>query len=166
MIPGLDLIAARPQLIPRLRVESVEHRMRRAGDTILDHVIEPNIGLGLVRILAVAIGEDYTVRDDGRLGAVHVTRDPGGNQLRLAVPLLHFEGDDSAVFHFAMLDRDLEGRVLGTPDGSEHPARALRILPGGHGSPNARPRVVDLFIAEQRSPIIGRAMIVAADRAD
>src|SRR5260370_19150774 len=63
VIPGLDLITARPQLSPGLRIESVKHRMRGAGDAILDHIIEPNTGRGLIRVLAVPVGEDHAVRD-------------------------------------------------------------------------------------------------------
>jgi hypothetical protein len=49
-----------------------------------------------------------------------------------------------------------------SPKGRQHPAVLLRIYPTRHGTPDARTRKVHLFVADQRSAIKRRLVILSA----
>ena len=65
MVPGRDLVAARPQFLAGLRVERVQHRMGRQRDAAFQAEVEPDIGKRLGGVLAAAVGEDHAVGDTG-----------------------------------------------------------------------------------------------------
>src|SRR5579883_1678897 len=153
VIPALDFVLARPELCPRLRVEGVEHRVGGTGDAAIGGIGQSDIRVGLIRILAAAVGEDYPVGDDRRLGAVHIARDPGGSKLPLSALLLDSESNDGAVLDFAVLDGRLEFGMLRSPDRRQHPAGALGILPTRQRAPDSRRGEIHVLIAEQRAAI-------------
>src|SRR2546427_273162 len=93
---------------------------------------------GLGGALAAAVGEDDAVRDDRRLGTVHIPGDPSRGELQAAIALFHFESGDRAGGDLAVLPRRFEGGVFGPPEGSQHPAGATRVHPARHGTPDAR----------------------------
>src|SRR5262245_15044091 len=84
MVPRLDLIAARPQLFTGLAVEGVEHGVRGPLNPSLAATDVSGFGPPLRRALTAAVRIDHAVCDHGRIGHVHVTRNPRGNQRRLS----------------------------------------------------------------------------------
>src|SRR5262249_32907070 len=116
----------------------------------------------LLRILTAAVGEDDTVRDDGRLGLIHVPRNPRRLERKLVALLYDFECGDGAVRHWTVLDGIFVLWMLRTPERRQNPARSLGILPAGHRSPYAGGGKVDVFVAQQRRAIQRRPMVFAA----
>ena len=97
VVPGLDLVSTRIQFLAGEGIEGVEHGVGGGLDPQRAEIREAAILIGLTRILAAAVRENDTIGDDRRLGLIHVARHPDRLQVKLAVVLLHFEGDDRAV---------------------------------------------------------------------
>src|SRR5689334_22240420 len=129
VIPAFDFVAAGPEFFAGLGIEDVQDGVGGSGDAAGRDVVETDIGVGLIGVFAVAVGEYEAVGDHGGLRAVHVAGDPGGDERRLAAFIFHFEGDDGAVFDGAVFDGGFELRVLLAPDRSEHPASAFPVFP-------------------------------------
>ena len=164
MVPSRDLLAAGPQLLAGLRIQRIQHGVRRLGNAPLHAEVQAHVRKRLRRVLAAAVGEDHAIGDHGRLGLIHVARNPRRRQLHFAVLRLHLERGDRALLDLAVLDRRLELGVLRSPERRQHPARSFRILPGRQRAPDAGLREVDHFIADERRAVHRRPMIVAADR--
>ncbi len=59
----------------------------------------------------------------------------------------------------------LELRMLRSPEGHEHPARAFLILVAGHRAVDSGRLIILIFIADERRAVVRRRMIFTAQRA-
>ena len=94
MVPGRDLIAARPQLFAGLAVERVDGRVPRVGNAPLGIGIQPAADPWTIRLVPGEVGacvcpprpvrEHHAVGDDDLFGHVHVAREPRRIQPPLA----------------------------------------------------------------------------------
>src|SRR5262245_16729319 len=141
VVPRLDRVAARPELLAGLPVEGVQggaarardaaHRARAQSATVDGALrrVPGLVGNRLRRILAGRVREDDAVGDDRLVGEIHVARQPRRRELPAARARLQLERGDAAARRPRVLDRRLEILADRTPERREHPLRAVLRLP-------------------------------------
>src|SRR5688572_31904426 len=127
MIPGGDVIAARPQLVTRLSVECVQDcvggaRNTSGGTARSRRAAERHWWRAKHHVLAAGVSKHDSVGDDRWVGMFHIARNPRRVQLESPSGCisLHPERRDGAIEDLPMFDRRRKFPMLRAPEGHQN----------------------------------------------